>query len=472
MQRLKLINMVTEYGRQLLLAAMLLFLLSPAVLGIEIPSYLIPTGIIFFFGVWIVVKHGVLSFRSILYAIIFFPALSPFFAWDIMGKGLFSLAAPELQFDKVLVDKVLYLYALAAASYAILSLRHSSTQLKNECTRHVSDRFLPNETLWFFGIMALLGAYFLESGATILTTSYADMKAESVAATPLVALLGITLGGFWSLLFVFGRNRKRLFWIITAIIFVWLFLHVRRVELFGIAFVLFLWAKYFIKPVPLILLFVGFILLQISMGYLRYVPWIDYIAGNVEITDKQFSKTELANRNNKIALPGGASNVFLSGLHLVNIKEKNILSEKDEFTMAEWIPSLVPNTIWRALGKKPFTTEHQSIYQKMNLRYVGGMPLLAVFYLNGGIWFVIIFGILHGYFAILVDKVFDRDLKPNLAHGGSLSLLVAAVFIFYQFRLQWYNPQTMFRAIVYSLIIYFLIHLYIQTIRVIKKRVK
>jgi hypothetical protein len=472
MQSLKLNNMVTEYGKQLLLAAMLFYLLLPAVLGIEISSYLITTGIILFIGVWIVVQHGVLDFRSILYAIIFFPALSPFFAWDIMGKGLFSLAAPELQLDKVLVDKALYLYALAAASFAITSLAQSSKQLKSECAQQFPEKFLPNETLWFFAIMTVLGAYFLESGPTILTTSYADMKAETASATPWVSLLGITFGGFWSFLFVFGRDRKLLFWVLTVIIFVWLFLHVRRVELFGIAFVLFLWAKYFIKPVPLLLLFAGFILLQFSMGYLRYVPWIDYIAGDVEITDKQFSETELANRNNKIALPGGASNVFLSGLHLVNLKEKNILSDKDEFTMAEWIPSLVPNTIWRALGKKPFTIEHQSIYQKMNLRYVGGMPLLTVFFLNGGIWFVIIFGILHGYFANLVDKVFERDLKPNLAHGGSLSLLVAAVFIFYQFRLQWYNPQTMFRAIVYSLIIYFLVHIYLQTIRVIKKRIK
>ena len=437
----------------------------PIVFSTQIPSYLVSTAIIAFLGIWIVGDRGVLSFQSILYAIIFFPALSPFFSWDIMGKGLFSLAAPELQLDRFLVDKSLYVYAFAAMTYAFWGLAKKPAELKNEPVRDLSEITFPAEIVWFFAFMAVLAAFFLESGPTILTTSYADMKTDSSAVAPWVALLGVTLGGFWSLLFVYGRNRKLLFWSITAVIFIWLFLHVRRVELFGFGFVLFFWAKYFIKPLPLFALFVGFILLQVAMGYVRYVPWIDYISGDIEVTQKQFNEAELANRQNKIALPGGASNVFLSGLHLFNIKDKKTLSDKDEFTMSQWLPSLIPNTIWRALGKQPFTIEHQSIYQKMNLRYVGGMPLLAVFYLNGGVFLVIVFGALHGYLANRVDKVFYRDLKPNLAQGGSVALLVAAIFIFYQFRLQWYNPQTMFRAIIYTLAIYLLARVYVQFLR-------
>ena len=152
------------------------------------------------------------------------------------------------------------------------------------------------------------------------------------------------------MLFLFGRHKKTLFWVSTVIVVLWLFLHVRRVEVFGIGILLVLWAKYRISQRKLFFLFGFFILCQAAIGMVRDFAIIEYFGDET---------THSALHQERAALPGGASNVFLSGLHLVKVRDNNLVSETERFTMAEWPRSVVPNVIWEAFGAKAVRTEHE-----------------------------------------------------------------------------------------------------------------
>ena len=159
----------------------------------------------------------------------------------------------------------------------------------------------------------------------------------------------------------------------------------------------------------------------------------------------------------KAALPGGASNVFLSGLHLVNIRVNQLIPASQMWTMVEWIKGLVPGSLYGAVGIAPARSEHETIYQGLNLDYLGGMPLVSAFFLNGGYVLVLIFGILHGLAGNLMEQVYQRQFVPNRNMGGSLLTFAVMVFLFYQFRYQWYNPQSPIRAMEFGLLLYFIL---------------
>lgn len=196
-----------------------------------------------------------------------------------------------------------------------------------------------------------------------------------------------------------------------------------------------------------------FLISQIVIGYARHQPILQDSTLKIEMTEGQRAKAEL---------PGGASNVYLTALQLVNEKDRGNLSNEQQYTMIQWLRSLVPNTIWNGFGFSDTKTEHDLIFSKNNLQYVGGMHLLGAFYLNGGVLLVVLFGLLHGWLANIVEKVMKRDLVPNLHFGGTPALFFATVYLVYQFRYLWYNPQTMFRALLFAFLLLIITSLLIR----------
>jgi hypothetical protein len=378
--------------------------------------------------------------------IIFFPALSPVYAWYFSETELFSLVAQHLQYDTELVEKTLYLYSIAAMAYVGVAM---PSVIKNKpYIRTYKVGVLEPYFVLIACLLTIGSAYTLEAGPTIISANYTSIFEGRMVPSTFTAFVGATFGGIWAILFIFGRHQKKMFWISTIVAVIWLFLHVRRVEVFGVVILLVLWGKYRISKRKLFLLFGSFILVQAAIGTIRDSALLDYFGSDAH---------QRVIQQKKAALPGGASIVFLSGLHLVNVRDAALVGETDRHTMAEWPRSIIPNTIWEIFGIEAVQTEHEIIYEKLGLSYVGGMPLLGAFYLNGGVFMVLIYGLLHAFLGRKIDNVLDTQLRPHFYRGGTLRLLIASVFVIYQFRYQWYIPQTLFRAVAFTLVLYLFI---------------
>lgn len=438
--------MKLPYRDQWVLASLSVLLTSFVVLGVEVsggyPPYILSTLVIFTSGSVLLINNSVFSFGVMGFVIIFFPALTPAYVWTFRGKELFSMAAQNLQYDVVLVDKAVFLFAVAAITYAALvAPRYPQRPRKiAAANRHIA---VSGSLLFVVAVLTIISGIVIETGPTILTADYGTVLSSRLARTSFVVFMVMIFGGLWGFLFAFGRDRKYLFWGVTIFVSSWLFLHSRRVEVFGIALVLILWGQYRLKRIWLALLIGIFLMLQGAVGLVRHQGVIEYLAepegGEQMVLEKA-------------ALPGGASNIFLSGLHLVNVRDWGMLEPHEQFTMSQWPRSLIPNIILKGLGSSPVKPEHQSIYDELGLDYVGGMPLLGVYYLNGGIIMVMIYGLVHGFLARQVGQIIGRELSAYYVRGGTLTLFVATVFLVYQFRYHWYNPLTMFRAIEFALL--------------------
>jgi hypothetical protein len=358
--------------------------------------------------------------------------------------------------DYALVDKTVYLYAVAALAYASILIFNNVKYDRQRGGNNLILKVLDDKILLIVGFLALISSYFIDPGPTIITSDYTGILSDRFAPSPIIILINLMFGGFWSILFVFGRHHKKLFWSVTLIALFWLFLHVRRIETFGVALVLLLWGRHILKKNILISLFLLFVLVQAAIGMVRNVPLLQYLKAETSML------SSLSSSKNKAALPGGASNVFLSGLHLVEVKDQHLLSGGENLTMKEWPRSIVPNTFWNAFGYSAVRTEHEIVFNELELNYVGGMPLLTAYYLNGGVFLVLVFGLLHGYIGNFVDKIFDIHLKQSPFMGGTLTLFMIIVFIVYQFRYHWYLPQTAYRAISFSAVFYMLLSVSIK----------
>ena len=410
----------------------------------DYPSYRISTIVVVVSGIWLFLNRPLLSFEGLIFVIIFIPSFTPIYAWDIFGKQLFSLAAKHLQYDEVLINKATYLYSISAVSYVVVAVpEYSKNSGGKDSNKSLNIGYLPIHFLFFVAFLTVAAAYLLENGPTILTASYKTIKSVQMEKTPLFVFATTAFGGFWSILFLFGRHHKKLFWITTSTILAWLFLHSRRIEVFGIALMLLLWSRYRVNVKYLVIMLILFLFVQGAVGLLRHSP--------IAVLNSSFALSPAASK--RAAIPGGISNVFLSGLHLVNEKDNGMLTFAQTYTMLEWPKALVPNQILHFFNLSSIQKEHDLIYARLELDYVGGMPLLMAFYLNGGVMMVLVFGLLHGYISKRIERIIRRDLGGHLDKGGTWALFITTVFIIYQFRYHWYNPHIPLRAIEFSCVI-------------------
>lgn len=340
---------------------------------------------------------------------------------------------------------------ISAVSYAAFALPGEKIRKKIKIFKVGT---LKVHILIVIGFMTILTSYVIESGPTLITADYNEVLNTRMEPSPIQALICVMFGGFWSALFAFGRHKKILFYGFTAVSMIWLFLHSRRVEVIGIGLLMLLWYRETIDPKKLFLIGTAFILSLIVLETIRDYSLISQISEG-----KSYKKNEALNQ--KAALPGGASNVFLAGLHIVNVKDKKILDESDELTMLHWPLFIIPNSLLNVIGVDAVKTEHDIIFNDLKLQYVGGMPLLSVYYLNGGMFFVLIFGALHSLINRKVENVLNYELRPNWKKGGTIGLFIVVIFVVYQFRYHWYNPETMYRSLVYSLILYVLLYYFV-----------
>ncbi len=105
-------------------------------------------------------------------------------------------------------------------------------------------------------------------------------------------------------------------------------------------------------------------------------------------------------------------------------------------------------------------SEHELIFENLGLVYVGGMPLLSAYYLNGGVIMVLVFGFLHGYLSGQVEYIFNKNLRCYFDYGGTWRTFLSIVFIIYQFRYHWYNPTTMYRGVEFAAVLLFVISVF------------
>ncbi len=428
-------NFITRMG-----STILVIILGVIALQIDQPSYLVSTFVIISFGALIAVLAGFFSFRFISYVIIFYPALTPFYCWDLMGGEIFSTASVHLQSDLDLINRLTFIFAIASVSFFLFQFSMTDREKPT-----MNRLILRDYQLVIVGLVLLVVSYLLESGPTVLTANYQTILDSRIERSTLVVFAISFFGVLWVLLFAFGRHRSKIFYFFTGIVFLWLLLHVRRVELLGIAVLLILWlATRFPKWAISLVLFVlisGLIFLEL----VRSQSLSSQESVSELISDKLSRKT---------ALPGGASNIYLSGLHIVNETDGNRISEEARNSLFQHILSPIPNSVRQVLALPALKTEHDMIFEELDLNYVGGLPLISVFYLNGGLMLVIFFGVLHGLLAVFVDRILLNSFYFDSSKGGTFLFFVVCVFVLYQFRYHWYNASTLVRAVTFGTLLF------------------
>lgn len=430
---------------------------------LPIPNYIISTLVIVISFIILIIKNNIISISTLVYVIIFFPALSPWYAFDFSNMPYFSMAAIHLQDDLSLINKTVFLFAYASVCYVIPSLlvrgKHHITLEREEAYYIFKNNFV----IYLLGFLCLITAYSIDPGPTLITAGYNQVLQSRFEYSPLLNILVLSFSSLWVLFFLYGRKNKFFFTFVTSLILIWFLLHARRVELIGMLIVLFLWLSSYYSHKKIIFFGALSLWALIFIGEVRSMSFIDYFTSNKE------TSAEKGKDFGKAPLPGGASNIFISGMHIVNAADSNILTNEETRTILQWVPALIPGSIWKAFDYDPPTTEHEIVFEKNNLQYVGGMPIIMVFYLNGGILLIAIYALAQGYLSKVMDNILQNNFFNNLNKKVSLKLFVVLVMLIVSFRFFWYNPQTPLRVILYAFLIYAIFRPFISKKHVVEK---
>lgn len=438
-----------------LIAAILISFLSYLVgalflSSLSAPHYVANTFIIIVSFLIVVFRSGIFSFQSAVFFIAFFPSLAPIYAWNILQQPYFSLASRHIQTID-LANYTTLVFAVGAVFYAFFACRQ-----KRGFSRKRKRYYLSYWPTFFLGLLTVGSAYVIDPGPTILTANYAQILDSRFEASPIVSFAAASFGALWVAMFCFGRQHKWAFVFFSFVAFAWLLLHVRRVEPMGAVLLLMIWYSYRVSRFWLVSSIGIFLASLIFLEVARSVGIVHFLSGAEE------TAAALAVDAGRGALPGGASNVFLSGVHLINISSMDQFTGGCCITIWDWFRAPIPNPVWTAVGLPPIRTEHQLIFENLGLVYVGGMPFFGAVYLNGGFILTALFGAIIALLVSRIQRGYDALALNGEGFGATIGGYFFSVFILYIFRFLWYNPQTPIRAMAYAALLYFVLSFFLK----------
>ncbi|MDF0603614.1 hypothetical protein P1J78_23065 [Psychromarinibacter sp. C21-152] len=367
----------------------------------------------------------VLNFRiiSVIYLVLIItPAVSPVSAY-VTGAQFFTLQNPGLQSDLYLNSKAILFVILFAGLSTLGMLRPVSfgrsvvlpnTRVKN------STRIM---VFLFFFIMFVL---FLESG-NVITSAYADFKTgasprfSSVVNQAFNVSAAILIADWTTK----QKHRINLFFIILFISFC--LLVARRTLALGLLLVLVsIISSGRISMRTYFYVGIGFLLLA-AVGTVRGVGLIELLS------EGDFRERSL----NVYYLPGGASNIYMSLLATIDLREAGGLPGFFEFGPWDW-----------------FAGQYEGAFLKRAYYdYNGGFFIVSLVYFHLGVFGILLFGYLLGVLVRKADNKLSRLLEEG--HGG-WPASVAIGFLLVLPNMVWYHPigtLKLFAAITFGYIL-------------------
>lgn len=343
-----------------------------------------------------------------------YPMLTPLAA-DLGGHHYFTALNYDLQGDTTLKVAAILLILLFCVAMWFGSRGTVSGKVSPYRVIFGEAALVPTA----LALLVLLTMY-LEADF-VLRAGYGEIKSVE---TPYSSLVNQAFNGFACvfLSYIGTDRRKRLVALIYAASFVIAVLMARRTLAIGIV-VLALYSlgntRFTVKGV---LIIAGTIFLMVFLGIARSVGILDYLAG----AD--------AERIVYSSLPGGASNIFVGSMGVIDL----------------WNRLHVPSEAWFPILQWPSGRLESDIYAQLGYQYNGGMHLANVLYWNFGLLGVGAGGFLVGRIARRCDALLlNLDLT-----GGTLPAMLAAVIAILLPNLLWYSPVGVLNLTVAIVVVY------------------
>jgi len=334
------------------------------------------------------------------------PALSPFLA-ALVGMNHYTHLNWDLQDNLQLVSRALILVCFFVSAFCIGAF-FVPIHIKKCTPRKI--RISNNSIFIIFTINFIAVLLFLEQG-NIVNSAYSDFKSQG--ASPYSSLVNQILNLSIALSFAYlGKgDRKRLILTFYIILIIFALLISRRTLAVGLILLAAYSSQGHKLKLKQILLLVGSVILLWFIGEARKVGLISYLSG-ARLADT----TVLV-----LHIPGGASNIFVSILGVLDSFEKGLISGFESFPIIFWL----------------FGTNEAIIYSNLPYAYNGGMHLATVFYWNFGLLGILFGGILLG----IISKTVQATLTvKDGSTDGTLRRMLCFAFVLLLPNLIWYHP--------------------------------
>jgi hypothetical protein len=393
-----------------------------------------------------VLIYGLVSIPTFILTCAYFPALS--FLWaGLNGADYISLLNKDFQEDIALLNYTLFLSANAALisvlSLGILSNRNSAGFFVSRSNLTFSlDLYVLSSSfaLFFFWLTE-------PTFETIFSSSYESIVKKRIQGTQFSGGLALI---FWLIGFLYYTsnignkvNSKKVsdFFFILVTIFglIWFILHARRSELLGIGIVLICYYAERKSSIRASIYLLVFITVLILIGELRSITIDSFLANRTE------TPSELKRAISVVALPGGASNVFVTFLSSVNHFESN--DYLNGATFINYFFQILPTFVYQVLGIQIPEYYYESVLQLYD--YNGGTYIAAVFYANFGVVGMVVFGVAVAVYIYLIQRLLRY--KNFFVKLGGLYLLAIV------FRGFWYEMITIVKPILMIVIPLFIV---------------
>jgi hypothetical protein len=330
------------------------------------------------------------------------PMLTPW-ATDILGYQYFTMLNYDLQHNSALKVAAVLLITLFCASFHFGASFWKIDSKKNGMP--VIKLNLP-VTVAMFAIIFFLLTRYLEVD-TILYSGYGSIKGEgSPYSSTVNQAFNLFAAVFLS--YAAGRQRQRAIVVMYLVVLVLALVVSRRTLAIGVIVLLVYTTggqRFTLRQI--LLLFLTITLLWF-IGVARSVGIMNYFA-----EDKAAATF--------FSLPGGASNLFVGSMGVVDLINSGGLRNVDKMPILGWLSGRMES----------------DIYRSYRYEYNGGMHIANVLYWNFGLIGVVLGGFGLGSLAQRADAVLWRI---STGRGGTLGAMLAAGFCISLPNTLWYSP--------------------------------
>ena len=335
-----------------------------------------------------------------------YPAFTPVIS-HFMGYKYFTMLNYDLQQDFALKVAAVMLISLFTAFVLLGTMLPNHIKQSKRRKRHILGK-VPLGALLI--VLFLVAFFFLES-ASVIQKGYGDIKLNEQAPFSSLANQFINACVATFLCYLGGRSRKRFALMFYIVLIVLLLLLARRtLALSLIILLLYLYSGTELSFKKIVYLSLSCMVL-IFIGEARSVGIVNYLQGMQSLG---------ANRL-YFSLPGGASNVFVGSMGVINMLDRDVLS----------FPETMPIILW------PIGIHESTIYDSLGYAYNGGMHIVNVLYWNFGFIGVCLGGLFLGWVTARVHIIVSRINKDL---GGTYLAMVGIAYLLTLPNLIWYSP--------------------------------
>lgn len=376
-----------------------------------------------------------------------YPTVTPFIVNFILGFRNFSGRALEFQ-DNGIIAEPLIIAALTSLFMSV-AITKKTIKLKDYIVENVCTRNMASVT-WLFGtsLAVLFFSWLTEPGPPIGIVSYTELRTYRIPGTDFAGAAWavcsvLNLAIYLSILNSSTENTigisKWIFWVTMLVSILYLLSHARRSEVSGyLIFILFIFGP---RMVPSKKLSFGIVVLALvsAIGYVR-----NY-------------QTPISPENEHyVHLPGGSGNVVVGYVVAYELIKKGEISIIPGTTYLGHIVRIPPGIL--GLKRPPIAYDYvNNVVPLSGGEYYLIEPILN-FGILGIVFYLIIFVAIVNWTVITVVKYADE--AANLVR-----FIIASTFLVMLFRTLWYGFGAVFKALIISIMIGFMIALIVQTVR-------